>query len=72
MVIYNGRSDASKIPPLWHSWMHYIISEIPNKKPTEYSWQKKYQPNLTGTSKSYFPSERDKTIKSWNPIQKKS
>jgi len=55
-VIYNGVSEASKIPPGWHGWMHHRVDTPPVKedyKPRE--WQKSYQPNLTGTPQAYRP-----------------
>lgn len=55
-VMYNGLAEASKVPPLWHAWLHYITDELPNEMnaPT-YFWQKEHQPNLTGTSFAYKP-----------------
>jgi len=55
-VIYNGVSEASRIPPGWHGWMHYTVDTPPadeDYKPRE--WQKSYQPNLTGTPQAYRP-----------------
>ena len=57
MVIYaGGVAEASKIPPGWHSWMHYRSSTPPSD--ISYSprfWQKPHQPNLTGTPLAYRP-----------------
>ena len=47
-VIYKGFVEATKIPPLWHAWLHYMIKEIPNKD-NKFTWQEDYVPNLTGT-----------------------
>lgn len=68
-VIYNGITDASSIPPEWHSWLHKIIKTTPNKlKFNNFSWQKKHQKNLTGTKKAYIPGhERKLPYKKWQP-----
>ena len=31
-VRYNGLVESSKIPPMWHAWLHYIDDKIPSKK----------------------------------------
>lgn len=79
-VIYKGINEASKIPPEWHGWMHKITDDIPSptsQKYKPYKWQKKHQPNLTGTDNAYYPpghtkagSKRDKATGdyvAWNP-----
>lgn len=48
-VIYNGIVESSKIPPMWHAWLHYIENKVPTMKISKYSWQKEHVPNLTGT-----------------------
>ena len=48
-VRYNGIVESSKIPPMWHGWLHYIEDKIPPKKRRTYEWQKPHKPNLTGT-----------------------
>lgn len=71
-VSYQGLNESSKVPPLWHAWLHYLSDEIPgeanNKK---YSWQKEHQPNLSGTKYAYNPALskhiKIKTYSSWNP-----
>lgn len=55
-VIFNGKSEASAIPPGWHGWMHHRVDVAPSSedyKPRD--WQKPYQPNLTGTPSAYRP-----------------
>ena len=27
-VIYTGYSDASKVPPEWHGWLHYTFDDV--------------------------------------------
>ncbi|MCC2646738.1 MAG: NADH:ubiquinone oxidoreductase subunit [Rickettsiaceae bacterium] len=56
-VIYNGSAEPSKIPPMWHAWLHYLSDSVPLKgKIKNYKWQKEHTPNLTGTVFAYFPS----------------
>jgi len=56
-VLYNGYADASKIPPDWHGWMHYIYDETPSNSPlTRQVWEKSHLPNLSGTPYAQYPS----------------
>jgi len=56
-VIYNGYADASKIPPDWHGWMHYMYDEPPTEAPLpKKAWEKPHLPNLSGTPFARFPS----------------
>jgi len=56
-VIYKGIKEPSKIPPMWHGWLHYLTDNVPlGAKENNYEWQKKPLPNLTGTKNAYFPS----------------
>ncbi len=69
LIIYNGIDISSKVPPMWHAWLHYMTNEIPND-PRKSVWQKDYQPNLTGTKHAYEPSKlSDKmpVYKKWIP-----
>lgn len=55
-VIYNGIVEASKVPAMWHAWLHYTIDQTPDKiKMPHYDWQEAHQPNLTGTKGAYVP-----------------
>ncbi len=55
-VIYNGKSDASMIPPGWHGWIHHRVDAVPGKDGYEpLEWQRPHVPNLTGTSFAYRP-----------------
>ena len=56
-VIYLGDSEATKIPPDWHGWMHYTVDQPPPSTglPTKKPWIKKYQSNATGTAQAYLP-----------------
>lgn len=53
-VIYKGRAEASKIPPEWHGWLHFITSGTPGFR-HPYLWEKGHLPNLTGTPDAHQP-----------------
>ncbi len=54
-VIYKNYVESSKIPPEWHSWIHFLTPNKPNDKVKKFAWQKKHVENLTGTDKAYKP-----------------
>ena len=55
-VIYNGASEATRIPPGWHGWMHHRVDTPPSRESyAAREWQKPHQPNLTGTAGAYRP-----------------
>lgn len=55
-VMYRGMPEASKVPPLWHAWLHYMVDELPGDLGIpHYDWQKDHLPNLTGTKLAYRP-----------------
>lgn len=56
-VIYNGKAEASMVPPEWHGWMHHQTDDIPNSDERSFrrQWQKSPQANLTGTAQAYRP-----------------
>ena len=69
-VIYKNNIESSKIPPEWHSWIHFLTRNIPSKDRKKYAWQKQHQENLTGTKKAYRPegslfSDPKKNIKKY-------
>jgi len=69
-VIYKNRVEASKIPPNWHLWIHFLINKIPSRNQKRFDWQKDYEENLTGTIKAYKPdgslsSESQKDMKKY-------
>lgn len=73
-VVYKGQAEASKVPPQWHAWLHYVVDTLPGKE-NAYAWQKPHQRNLTGTKFAYKPSQwlhagvRDETAgyEAWKP-----
>ena len=54
-VIYKDNIEASKIPPEWHSWIHFLTTNKPSDNLKKFAWQKKHEENLTGTKKAYKP-----------------
>jgi NADH:ubiquinone oxidoreductase subunit len=55
-VMYNGEAEASKIPPEWHGWLHYIVDEPPSNAYQAKAWQKPHIENKTGTAEAYRPT----------------
>jgi NADH dehydrogenase len=54
-VIYKNIVESSKIPPEWHSWIHFVRTNKPTTNEKKFSWQKLHEENLTGTKKAYRP-----------------
>ena len=54
-VIYKDNIEASKIPPEWHSWIHFLTINRPSDNAKKFAWQKKHEENLTGTKNAYKP-----------------
>ena len=55
-VTYKGYADASKVPPEWHGWLHYMYDDAPSEVPLKtQAWEKPHHPNLTGTVYAYKP-----------------
>jgi NADH:ubiquinone oxidoreductase subunit len=58
-VLYDGEAEASKVPPMWHAWLHYSVQQPPVEGAEDpariYGWQKEHLPNLTGTTEAYRP-----------------
>ena len=55
-VMYEGAPEASKVPAMWHAWLHHTIDTVPAADGGKrYSWEKAHEPNLTGTPGAYRP-----------------
>ena len=55
-VIYNGESEASRVPPEWHGWLHHSYDALPESHlPPPKIWEADYTPNPTGTPAAYLP-----------------
>lgn len=57
LVIYNGLDLSSKVPPMWHAWLHYMTDEVPLGNKKKFEWERDFEPNLTGTKYAYEPSK---------------
>lgn len=56
-VIFNGESEATRVDPDWHGWLHHTYDEPPTEKPLIHKdWEKPHQENLTGTPGAYAPA----------------
>jgi NADH:ubiquinone oxidoreductase subunit len=71
-VLYSHDENGSNVPPLWHSWLHYMTDNVPSPDDHlgRHSWQIDHIPNLTGTKNAYSPvapAEELTTYSSWNP-----
>lgn len=55
-VMFKGTVEASKVPPLWHAWLHHNTEAPPSAgEAAARPWQKPHLPNLTGTDHAYHP-----------------
>ena len=56
-VIFNGESEASRVSPDWHGWLHRTWDEPPTEAPLVHkAWEKPHQENLTGSMLAYAPA----------------
>lgn len=56
-VIYNGVSEASRVSPDWHGWLHFTWDQPPTQAPLLHkTWEQPHKENLTGTVAAYAPS----------------
>ena len=55
-VIYAGDNDGSRVPPDWQLWLRGTIDDVPGKSlPPVSKFQRKPEPNLTGTMAAFRP-----------------
>lgn len=75
-VIYQGEIEASKIPPVWHGWLHRTFDLPPSEAPLpRKSWEKPPLENLSGTPLAYAPPgslrqekpEAPRAYEAWSP-----
>jgi NADH:ubiquinone oxidoreductase subunit len=77
-VMYEGAVEPTKVPPLWHGWLHYSTDTLPQEHDAKpYVWIREPQQNMTGTKLAYVPTGhvsrggmRDKTVadyEAWKP-----
>lgn len=67
-VIYNGETEASRISPDWHGWLHHTWDEPPSDKPLVHkAWEKPHAENQTGTAGAYVPAG---SLRRADPVQR--
>ena len=55
-VLYAGEPEGSKVPPVWHAWLHHTQQDVPTGAEAQgHDWQKPHIPNMTGTAQAYRP-----------------
>ena len=55
-VVYKGADEASRVPPMWHAWLHYTRDALPgDSSDSRHAWEKEHRPNVTGTVEAYRP-----------------
>ncbi|TQS73128.1 NADH:ubiquinone oxidoreductase subunit NDUFA12 [Rhodobacteraceae bacterium] len=68
-VIYNGESQASRVSPDWHGWLHHTFNELPSETPLRHKpWEKPHEENLTGTPAAYAP---DGSLRRVHPVERR-
>ncbi len=56
-VIYCGETEASRVNPEWHGWLHRTWDTPPSDQPLpRKDWQKPHVENRTGTARAYAPA----------------
>lgn len=56
-VIYNGETEASRVSPDWHGWLHFTWKDAPTVKPLQHKpWEAPHVENMTGTVAAYAPA----------------
>lgn len=56
-VIFNGESEASRIGPDWHGWLHHTYDEPPTSDPLRRkSWELPHKANESGSVDAYRPA----------------
>lgn len=56
VVFDGGKSEATRVPPEWHGWLHHTFKEPPgDTSPFRRPWQQPPEANPTGTGHAYLP-----------------
>jgi NADH:ubiquinone oxidoreductase subunit len=68
-VMYKGKVESSKVPPMWHAWLHYLMKDVPTNNALSHKWEKDFMPNVTGTKFAYTPALKkvSNNYTSWKP-----
>lgn len=65
--------DGSMIPAEWYGWLHHKTDLLPDEDPNrpKHKWILDHEPNMSGTSKQYYPySTVRPKIQVWEPPKK--
>ena len=73
-VVYKNEIESTKIPPEWHSWIHFTKLNTTKENIKKIHWQKDHKENDTGSKSAYKPDgsltfESKKSLKkyeTWN------
>lgn len=56
-VIFASDSEASRVPPQWHGWLHHSFDNRPGNDPlSSHPWELPHKENMTGSVEAYAPS----------------
>ncbi|NCT41371.1 MAG: NADH:ubiquinone oxidoreductase subunit NDUFA12 [Alphaproteobacteria bacterium] len=77
-VMFDGKPEATRVPPEWHGWLHHQTDVVPSGENSfRRPWQIPHQENMTGTTQAYRPpghvlegGNRDKATgdyEAWKP-----
>jgi NADH:ubiquinone oxidoreductase subunit len=55
-VVYKRLSEASKVPPAWHGWLHHTVDQTPDKGYQPRAWERPHEENPTGSARAKRPS----------------
>jgi NADH:ubiquinone oxidoreductase subunit len=68
-VIYNGETEASRIAPDWHGWLHHTYDQPPTEAPLAHkAWEKPHHENLTGSADAYLPAG---SLRRTSPVERR-
>lgn len=67
-ILYKGEMQPSKIPPMWHAWLHYLIEDVPNDQDS-FARQQIYLQNLAIINSSRIMKNKTSgtLYNRWNP-----
>ena len=56
-VMYAGATEASRIAPMWHAWLHHTQDDAPSSETQDAApfFLRPPRPNWTGTAKAWLP-----------------
>lgn len=65
-VKFHKIDETSKVPQLWHAWLHEIIDYVP-KDMKKFDWQGEHIPNTTGTGHFDHEKKTKSGFNFWQP-----